>query len=530
QEPGGFIELRVAGTAPLIVAKQAMVNVEGAQLKATAAQLVRDAGFVEPAAGLIAQWLAARAKPLYFFDAQETARQQDEAAAAVPVQTRTFRAGQLLVARGEVVTAETAQLLAAERRAFAAQRPGSVWLHRLGALLTALALTVGMTAYAAGFSNRIRRNPLRALALALLTLTALGAGAWGAVSAPTLLWLWATAPAIFLAFLLAAAYGQRFALGMAGLCALLLAAGVDGPLLLLPAALAGVGACVWRLREIRERGVLLQAGLAAGAAAAATTLAVGLALRPVNDSLWMEMGTDALWALGGGVAVGMLALGLLPTIEKLFGVTTGLTLIELRDPRQPLLRELQRRAPGTYNHSLTVATIAEAAAEAIGADALHLYAGALYHDVGKMHKPDYFIENQTPGASRHANLPPSMSLLVIVGHVKDGLELAREYNLPRSLHHYIESHHGTTLVEYFYHQAKKQAEKVEEYAPKDVEYRYPGPKPRTREAAILMLADAVESAARTMKDPSPKRIEALVHELAMKRLHDGQFDECDLTL
>ena len=207
-------------------------------------------------------------------------------------------------------------------------------------------------------------------------------------------------------------------------------------------------------------------------------------------------------------------MGILPTIERLFGITTGMTLAELRDPKQPLLRQLQQKAPGTYNHSLQVANIAEAAAEAIGADGLLVYVGALYHDVGKMNKPEYFIENQIDGYNKHEKLSPAMSLLVIVGHVKDGIELAREYNLPRPIIHFVESHHGTTLVEYFYHAARTQAaEEPDKETVEEVRFRYPGPKPHTKEAAILMLSDAVESATRAMKEPNPSRIESLVREV-----------------
>ena len=213
----------------------------------------------------------------------------------------------------------------------------------------------------------------------------------------------------------------------------------------------------------------------------------------------------------------------------MFDITTGMTLAELRDPKQPLLRQLQQKAPGTYNHSLQVANIAEAAAEAIGANGLLVYVGALYHDIGKMNKPEYFVENQTDGYNKHDKLTPPMSLLVIVGHVKDGVELAREYSLPRQLQHFIESHHGTTLVEYFYHAAVTKASEDEKASVKEVEFRYSGPKPQTREAAILMLADAVESATRAMTEPNPARIEALVRELSAKRLGDGQFNQCDLT-
>jgi putative nucleotidyltransferase with HDIG domain len=189
-------------------------------------------------------------------------------------------------------------------------------------------------------------------------------------------------------------------------------------------------------------------------------------------------------------------------------------------------------APGTYSHSLQVATLAEAAAEAIGANSLLCRVGSYYHDVGKINKADYFIENQLDGRNRHINLSPSVSLLIIIGHVKDGIEMAKEYNLPNAIVPFIQQHHGTTLVEYFYHQACTRQSQREPDGPTiaDHEYRYPGPKPRSKEVAIVMLADAVESACRAMSEPTASRVETLVHELALKRLLDGQFDECDLTI
>jgi putative nucleotidyltransferase with HDIG domain len=156
---------------------------------------------------------------------------------------------------------------------------------------------------------------------------------------------------------------------------------------------------------------------------------------------------------------------------------------------------------------------------------------AYYHDVGKINKADYFIENQVDGKNRHISLSPSVSFLIILGHVKDGIELAKEYNLPASILPFIQQHHGTTLVEYFYHRACTEKDQREEDGPaiQKTQYQYPGPKPKSREIAILMIADAVESAVRAMPEPNATRIENLVHEIAMKRLHDGQFDECDLT-
>ena len=241
---------------------------------------------------------------------------------------------------------------------------------------------------------------------------------------------------------------------------------------------------------------------------------------------------NCLYAGAAGIGAGFVTLGILPFIEKAFRITTSMTLLELADVSHPLLRRLSVEAPGTYNHSLQVATIAEAAAETIRVNSLLCRVASYYHDVGKINKPDYFCENQSGGANRHMNLSPSVSLLIIIGHVKDGVELAKEYNLPTSIIHFIQQHHGTTLVEFFYFQACNQQEtKAPDHpAVSEVQYRYPGPKPRSRESAIVMIADAVESATRAMQEPTPTRIESLVEDIVMKRLLDGQFDECELTM
>jgi putative nucleotidyltransferase with HDIG domain len=272
---------------------------------------------------------------------------------------------------------------------------------------------------------------------------------------------------------------------------------------------------------------------------AATTLTANLLQLPITGAAARQ----ALWDAGLAAAAGLLVAGVtlfvLPLLERAFDIITGMTLVELRDPKQPLLRRLQQAAPGTYNHSLNLGSLAEAAAEEIGADGLLAYVGALYHDIGKMNKPEYFVENQGGGPNRHDKLTPAMSLLVVVGHVKDGVEMARAYALPMSIQHFIESHHGTTLVEYFYHRARKRAMDAAEsqglseddvHVPDEYEYRYPGPRPQTKEAAILMVADAVESAARALDDPTPARLESLVQSIANKRLLDGQFEDCDISL
>ena len=236
---------------------------------------------------------------------------------------------------------------------------------------------------------------------------------------------------------------------------------------------------------------------------------------------------NGLWA----VAAGLHHHRLLPFIEHFFGVLTDLSLLELGDVAHPLLQELVRRAPSTYNHSITVGSIAEAAAESIHARGLLVRVGAYFHDIGKMLKPNYFVENQGPDDNRHEALAPAMSTLVIIAHIKDGADLARQHRLPQPIIDLIVQHHGTTRVEFFYDRATEQqqadpnAGEVDESS-----YRYPGPKPQTKEAAVLMLADAVESASRTLVEPTPARIESLVREIAEHRLHGGQFDESGLTL
>lgn len=234
-------------------------------------------------------------------------------------------------------------------------------------------------------------------------------------------------------------------------------------------------------------------------------------------------------AFTGGLLSGIAALGLVPLAETLFGYTTDMRLMELSNFDHPLLKEMMIRAPGTYHHSMVTGTLVKSASEAIGGRAVLATVAAYYHDVGKMSKHNYFIENQEGGKNPHDKLAPSMSALILTSHVKEGVELAREYKLGKELSDVIEQHHGTTLIRYFYKKAQDAARPgVEEV--REEEYRYPGPKPQTREAAVVMLADAVEAAARTLPDPKPARIQGMVQTIINRIFADGQLDECDLAL
>ncbi len=280
--------------------------------------------------------------------------------------------------------------------------------------------------------------------------------------------------------------------------------------------------------RIRSRTRLVYIGLVSAAVAFPTTIGVGTMVgQPPGPSLLF----DAIWFASGALLAGLFMTALLPFLEQWFGIQTDISLLELGDANHPLLRQLVQRAPGTYNHSINVASIAEAAAEAIGVNGLLCRVAAYFHDIGKMRKPEYFVENQDPRHNKHDDLVPTMSTLVIIAHVKDGAEMARRNHLPKPIIDIIEQHHGTTLVEYFYAQATRKSEDRGESTPiVEADFRYPGPRPQTPEAAVMMLADAVESASRALREPTPGRLENLVENISKRKLDDGQFDECSLTL
>ncbi|MBP1747777.1 MAG: rane-associated metal-dependent phosphohydrolase [Deltaproteobacteria bacterium] len=230
-----------------------------------------------------------------------------------------------------------------------------------------------------------------------------------------------------------------------------------------------------------------------------------------------------------GIAGSFIVLGLLPVIENIFDYTTDIKLLELANLEHPLLGDMMLNAPGTYHHSIVVGSLSKAAAEAIGAHPLLTRVAAYYHDIGKLKMPHYYIENRTAGDDVHAGITPSMSALIIMSHVKEGVELAKEYKLGRKLTGIIKEHHGTSLASFFYSKAKEQ-EDPSLHVIEEKDFRYPGPKPQTKEAGIIMLADAVEAASRVLDDPTPKRIETHVQRIIENIFLDSQLDECELTL
>ncbi|MFZ4591894.1 MAG: HD family phosphohydrolase [Ignavibacteria bacterium] len=225
----------------------------------------------------------------------------------------------------------------------------------------------------------------------------------------------------------------------------------------------------------------------------------------------------------------VIAYGLLIFYEKVFRITTDLTLIELADFNQPLLRQLSTKAPGTFHHSVVMGNLAEEAAASIGANRILARVGCYYHDIGKIAKPDFFVENQLDKLNKHEALNPNLSARIIIAHVKEGIELGKKYKLPQEVINFIPMHHGTTLVSYFYNKAKNSTDENKEDV-LDYIYRYPGPKPSSRETAIAMLADTVEAATKVVEDPTPKKLEDKIDEIIKKRFIEGELDECELTL
>jgi putative nucleotidyltransferase with HDIG domain len=319
---------------------------------------------------------------------------------------------------------------------------------------------------------------------------------------------------------------------------------IDAPILV-TSLISGFTAVSLTL-QVRRRGKLIKAGLGVGIAIWALSLTFGL-IGPINlfsvtGNDWRMVGIQSAFAIGNGIVTAMIVGGALPMLEHLFQITTDISWLEASDLNHPLLRRMTIEAPGTYHHSLVVANLAEAAAEAIGANATLCRVCAYFHDVGKLVKPEYFTENMNFERNPHDDLAPTMSALIIIAHVKEGVDLALKHKLNHRIIDIIQEHHGTSLVYYFYQRALQQQEdaraggKIMNMRAEDIpevreeSFRYGGPKPQTKESAIVSLADIVESASRSIEKPTPQKIEQLVNELIEERIADGQLDECDLTL
>ncbi|GAV12277.1 MULTISPECIES: HD family phosphohydrolase [Paenibacillus] len=288
-------------------------------------------------------------------------------------------------------------------------------------------------------------------------------------------------------------------------------------------------AAIFAIHRASQRSTILKAGIMVCIFGSVTALTLSMLYgEPMNQSHTM---LSAAFAFASGLLTSVLVLGLMPFFEVTFGILSALKLVELSNPNHPLLRKLLTETPGTYHHSVMVGNLSEQAAESIGANGLLCRVGAYYHDIGKTKRPSYFIENQTNMDNPHDQIDPKLSTSIIVAHARDGAEMLKDYKLPKPIRDIAEQHHGTTFLKYFYFKAKKQAEEqgIEPDFTED-DFRYPGPKAQSKEAAIVGIADCVEAAVRSLRHPTVEQIESMIHKIVKDRMDDNQFNECDLTL
>jgi cyclic-di-AMP phosphodiesterase PgpH len=471
------------------------------------------------------------------------ARREAAASAAAPVYAQ-IRKGQVIVRKGDPITtaaAEAVQALA--RQSGGRHRVVPMLGDALLLLLAALVLWLALKGEKiAGHSReRLFTQALLLLTLGLLTarlslvIAEALAGAGGAPPLDAVSSYRHAVPFAVLAVVASLLLGRNLALVLALLQALLVGWMVpEGALSLVVFAmgscLAALFATEWY--QFKQRLVTVRIGAVIGAANAVLALilaAMAEGARPTT----LALAFDLLCAFAGGLLVAAAVSFSLPVLEALFGITTDITLVELANANLPPLRRLAYEAPGTFQHSLMVANLAKEGCEAIDSDPVLAYAAGLYHDLGKICRPEYFIENQRPGQNRHDKIQPSMSALILISHVKDGLELAQRYNLPPVIRDAVAQHHGTRLISFFYNRAVDKSAGDEGRTATKVredDYRYPGPKPQNKVMGVLMLADGVEAASRTLDNPSAVKIRELVRKIVQDCLQDRQLDETDLTL
>jgi putative nucleotidyltransferase with HDIG domain len=465
---------------------------------------------------------------------EETNSRIEEAAAQVAPRSRTLRRGQVLVRRGDRVSPEIAQTLRVINR----QRQEVTEYSRvLGVGLLVVLVIVAwwpIQQVFGGPAGELRQR-LSMIYLLLILFTALNRlvlflaeavsrNVQGQTLANLDSYLWglpfATGPAMVL-LLMGLQPALIFAVGSAILAGLLL----DGQLTMVIFAMASGIVGVLASRRFTERASLSRVGLIVGLANALVFFVLEL-YRGLPEEPQSTLFATGCAFVGGLLAAGIVT-SLLPLLESILGVTTDQRLLELSNQNLPLLKRLSLEAPGTYQHSLAVSNLVEAGADAVGANALLLRVCAYYHDIGKLVKPQYFVENQR-GANPHDELSPSMSSLVIQSHVKEGIEMAREAKLPMSIRQGIATHHGTKLIRFFFIKAQDQSRSGKSEV-RESDYRYPGPKPHTKEMGILLLADAVEAAARTIEQPSPNKLQGMIKKIFDNALEDGQLDGSELT-
>ena len=495
-------------------------NVHGARLS----QRVRDS-----LAQLVERLVVGNAN--LTFNQRETRQRKLAAQEAILAESRNYVKGEVIVADGTPVTREHLRIIAAMEST--SYRGVTRWQATLIGLCFVVSILLGVVYRFAGQHFRaFRLRPrdflttgillLGLLALTRATATMLGyAGSRELMVYPYLLPI--AAGAMLVRLLISAEAAALFAVICGALCGLAIEPGGNLGLMLYYLVTGLVGAA--GMTQVQSRATVLRAGLSGGLIGALAV--VGLCLIDGVSNAGSAL-YPPLTAIAGGVLASFMTLALLPALEWLLGYTTDVTLLELANLNHPLLRDLMLQAPGTYHHSMVVGSLSERACEAIGGNSLLAHVASNFHDVGKMKNAPYFAENFKGGENPHNRLKPSMSALIIRSHVKDTIEMLREHAVPDLVIDTATQHHGTSLVEFFYHKALQEKDPDEEVREED--YRYPGPKPQSREAGVIMLADVVEASVRSLADPTEDRLQAVVQRMINSKFTDGQLDQCDLTL
>ncbi|MCK4463442.1 MAG: HDIG domain-containing protein [Candidatus Omnitrophica bacterium] len=463
--------------------------------------------------------IAASVSPNLIFNEQETKRIKDEALKKAPpaYDMIEVKKNELIAERGKRITKQHIAQLAEVGAVGSITHKGP---YLAGMLLLLIILIVIGTAYLFIVEKKIIASPKKIAIILINSFIVILIGQF-IIQFPQSNYI---IPLSGAAMLIALLVSSNSALLASFLLSIFLGVMAGGKIELALALFVGGVIGTYVVRDARRRSRIILAGFAAGSASLIAVTSIGL-LNNLDFKIFIHEG---LWGLGGGILSIFLVMGFLPLFEYLFKIPTNITLLELSDLNHPLLKELTLKAPGTYQHSVVVGNLAEAACEAIGANSLLARVGSYYHDIGKIEKAEYFSENEMGAQSKHEKLTPSMSALIIINHVKDGIELAKKYNLNPKIIDFIAEHHGTGLIYYFYQRALEKVK--DEEILKEEEFRYLGPKPQTKEAAIVLLADSVEASSRTLSDPVPARIMGLVQKIINNKFIDNQLDECDLTL
>ena len=454
-------------------------------------------------------------KPSLFLDEATTQTKKQEAAASVRDVKGIIRKDQVIIRKGEIVTDDHIEKL----EALGLQNPTMRFKDIFGLFLINALLISLLYFYIFTYHKDIFDDINKILFLGVIYVTTIFIAKISSQISGYII------PTAFASMLIALTLNSRLALGMTFLIGVNIGFIFLGEIDYTIVALAGGLISIFSIRKATQRSSLTRAGLLIAAVNVVSIISLGLIHRNPTNLMFRS----SMWGILNGFISAILTLGILPFLETFFDISSSFRLMELTNPNQPLLKQLIVEAPGTYHHSVVVGNLAEAATEEIGGNSLLARVGAYYHDIGKLKRPYFFAENQEAYKNIHDDLEPSLSALVIASHVKEGVDLARKHRLPKPIIEIINQHHGTGIISYFYHRALQS--NVDKSGEVDEEsYRYSGPKPQSKEAGVILLADMLEAEARTLNNPTASRIKSLTQNVISRNLVNGQLDDCNLTL